>query len=364
MKTPAFGIGKRVSGSECIPSNVRGNTLKRKRTDFFSQGSCHSPWDVSEPFSLQKTEPSQKHCRYGDKKESGIDFRTDDHLFSESIVTSMHYFYNAAYVPHENLADGEKLIWKKQIKDLYTAFYQFYHTRHIKLQKTYKSTYKTFCDFLQHLIYYVCHNARNEQGRNSLCEEILKELFAANFDFLGPLNDEKIYFWRDEKTEYTIVNSLCRVGDVKNIKLLFEKIAIGKNTNGFRRFINTPDHYGFSPLNTASKEGHHEVVKILLEAAIEAYGSKDREGFKKFINSQTELRFTPINNCAGAASRARSTNKSTEQYDSILTLLVEYGATINIVDKFNKTPLQNYSQFNWSGIGSSSENGRNRTLRF
>ena len=53
----------------------------------------------------------------------------------------------------------------------------------------------------------------------------------------------------------------------------------------FREFISNKNKDEFSSLNTASKEGHAEIVQMLLDDASKAYGGKNTDGFREFISS-------------------------------------------------------------------------------
>ena len=77
--------------------------------------------------------------------------------------------------------------------------------------------------------------------------------------------------------------------------MMFSKAYGGKNTDGFREFISSQNKDGFSPLNTASKEGHAGIVEVLLDDASKAYGGKEQNDFIAFINCKNRYGFTPLN---------------------------------------------------------------------
>ncbi len=107
--------------------------------------------------------------------------------------------------------------------------------------------------FLQESVYVFVHRMKKTP---SLDQALI--ILINNKHFLVKEKDTP-HLWLDEKERWTFLTSLAKYGNGQIINIALQKLDTafgGKNTDGFRAFLTQPNKDQFSPLNTASKEGH------------------------------------------------------------------------------------------------------------
>ncbi|XP_058813085.1 uncharacterized protein LOC131677350 [Topomyia yanbarensis] len=115
----------------------------------------------------------------------------------------------------------------------------------------------------------------------------------------------------------TALNIAARNGHIEIVKLLLQyKQPLNDGTGRFRKIdVNHADRDGWTPLRSASWGGHTDVVKLLIESGACAIDRADKEG-------RTALR-----------AAAWSGN------EDIVKILIEAGANVNSIDKQGRTSL-------------------------
>ncbi|XP_053692660.1 ankyrin repeat domain-containing protein 50 [Sabethes cyaneus] len=115
----------------------------------------------------------------------------------------------------------------------------------------------------------------------------------------------------------TALNIAARNGHIEIVNLLLRyKQSLNDGTGRFRKIdVNHADRDGWTPLRSASWGGHTDVVKLLIESGVCAIDRADKEG-------RTALR-----------AAAWSGN------EDIVKILIEAGANVNSIDKQGRTSL-------------------------
>ena len=180
----------------------------------------------------------------------------------------------------------------EQLRSGLLDYYRIDRIRDYSFREAGERAKEVYSEFLQDLIYYICHNVCDKEFIRKIVPNILKDPL-----FFYKNSRNEVTVWVDPKEQSTALISLCRLGLSENLYSLLRLAASvfgGKTRPEFKRLLSQLDKDLFSSLNTACNGGHTDIVRSLLESADEAFGGKATLEFKAFISHQDKDLFSPL----------------------------------------------------------------------
>jgi hypothetical protein len=155
---------------------------------------------------------------------------------------------------------------------------------------------EVFKEFLQHLVYYICHNTKLYNNIEFLLTALL-EVWPQPFRVqLNKSDTSTLVLWYDPQENCTVLHSVCRTNQLlalQRLRLAAKSVYGGEQTEGFKSLLTYQDKDGFSALCAASNEGHTEIVKYLLTVAKRTY-EYDIEGFIGYVMQATNKGYSAL----------------------------------------------------------------------
>lgn len=171
---------------------------------------------------------------------------------------------------------------------------------------------EVFSQFLQHLVYYSCHNVKNSKQEldKAYVQDFIGGLIQGfpnyfhTLSFLDP-RSPRIITWTDPKEGYTAVMSAVRNDLLKNVSNIIQDLDIacgGRDKPAFKNYFFQKSKYGHTLFNVAS-EVSSDVFKLLLRITTDAFGAQSSELLKLMSESNTNG-FTPLISACARPSKS------------------------------------------------------------
>lgn len=274
-----------------------------------------------------------------------INFRKIDEekLFNRSVNGQINTTYNMIYLSADQF---NAQLFTQGLNKVYDELLNYYMNsgEHQHAPQNAITTAKhVFSQFCQNLVYYIAHNSKNIDVRNTALNIVLdQELLiykdeqgnitlysdpkeedtmltvVCRIDFLEGFNkicnrldktlkisnksdNQKLcaFLSHANKSHYTALNAAAYSGNELIVRRLVLLAAVsfiflgGNDINSFQNFITHADNINRSPLNIASEEGKVKVVAELLSATNSFYkGNNNPDGFLNILTD--ELRYSAL----------------------------------------------------------------------